>query len=348
MLICAMVKMKLMKAKIVLKFFCFLLVAYGLYWASVEYIFLAHLHPAGVRARLKNEFNRTQVPRDEVDYLILGDSSAFYTINPKLIKKRSYSLAQLGATVAESKKVFKELGVKKINYGVILIQTFIEPHYDEDIWRIFVPQKMMNLSDVISTFCGDFQYDCSFYKKASLTFKYMMYRMHLNGFIGATISFGLTTQIRYDNKAFAEHIKHSIRRNNGHDPSRRNYNFPDKDFFTVYWKNFSKEINPPEAELTALRDLADMVKKYGVNLYVVHPQIYRAESFIDLKKYNDSYKRFLHKQGDLNFYYIDLNDFNVVLDRKYYRDVSHANEDGSRKITQDLIYFIETSFPRSN
>lgn len=336
-----------MRRKVIIKFLCFLLVAYGLYWAAVEFIFLAHLHPAGVRAKLKTEYNLTQVPRDEVDYLILGDSSAFYTINPIMMMQKSYSIAELGASVALSKKMFTEMGIKKINKGVILIQTFIDPHYDEDIWKIFVPQKMMNLSDVYSTFCGDFDTHCSWLKKASLASQYILHRLHLNGSIGATISYGLTTQSRIDTEAFAHHIKFSILRNRGHYPARRTFVLEDKDFYTSYWKNFTKPIAPPETELDALRDLADMVKKYGVNLYVVHPQLYRAESFIDLKAYNDSYRKFLYKKGDLNFYYIDLNEFNVILDRKNYRDVSHLNEDGSTKITKDLLYYLETNYVRA-
>lgn len=335
-----------MRKKVIIKFLCFLLVAYGLYWAAVEFIFLAHLHPAGVRAKLKAEYNLTQVPRDEVDYLILGDSTAFYTINPLLLTPKSYSIAELGASVALSKKNFKEMGIKKINKGVILIQTFIDPHYDEDIWKIFVPQKMMSLSDVFSTFCGDFDSNCSWWKKASLASKFLLHRLHINGSIGMTISYGLTTQSHIDSEGFAKHIKSSIIKHRGHYPARRTFVLEDKDFYTSYWKNFTKPIAPPESELNALRDLAEMVKSYGVNLYVVHPQLYRAESFINLKTYNDSYRKFIYKKGDLNFYYIDFTKFNIVLDRKYYRDVSHLNEDGSTKITQGLLNYLDKNYLR--
>ncbi len=335
-----------MKNKFVYKLFFFLLIAYGLYWSAVEFIFLAHLDPAGLRSKIKSEYIQAQIPKDEVDYLILGDSSAFYSINPMKMGSNSYSAAELGATVALSKKMFQELGIKKINKGVIMIQTFIDPHYDEDIWRIFVPQKIMNLSDILSTFCNDFDNHCTWIKKATLTVKYLKYRLHLNSYIAATISYGLTTQSRIDRAGFERHVRSNVQANRGHSAAKRSFVLEDKGFYTPYLKYFNQPVNPPDSELVALRELAELVKAYGVELYLIHPQLYRAESFIRLEKYNESYRSFLHKKGNLNFHYIDLNEFNVVLDRSHYRDVSHLNEDGSTRITNDLLYVLETKYRR--
>lgn len=329
-----------MKRKIFFRFMLFWIIPFILYWGIVEYLFLPYLQPAGIRARIKNDYIKTMIPKDEIDYLILGDSSAFYTINPARMGSKSYSAAQTGASIYLSKNTFKELNIKKINKGVIVIQTFVAPHYDEDIWKIFVPQKMMDLSDVLSVFCGEFNTSCETQKKYYWSGKYFWHRIHLNAYAASTISYGLSTQFSSNMNGFSEHIKRNLIANHGHYAAKRRY-LGNNDFFAAYWKNFATRIDPPKSELSALKELAGLVKQYGVNLYLVQPQLYRAEKLVDLEKYNKSYKDFITSRNDLSIVYLGYDEFNHILSREHYRDLSHLNEGGANKITDALNSFLE-------
>lgn len=330
-----------MRLKIRLKFLCFLLLSFALYWLAVESIFLPHYHLAGIRAKLKAEYNQTQIPRDEVDYLILGDSSALYALNPMRMGEKSYSAAGPGASVALSTELFKKIGIKKINKGVILMQTFIDPHYDEDLWKIFVPQKIMDSTEVLNFFCGKYTHDCSLFEKYSLHVKYLMHRLHLNGSIVSTIAYGLKSMGLINSNSFINYVKDSILKHHGHYPAPKKFNLDDEEFYSSYWKSFSKKIRPPVSELYALEELAELTKKYGVNLYLIHPQLYRAEKIINLKNYNNSYNDFIHSHGKLNFHYIDFEKMNLVLPKEQYRDISHLNEEGANVLTDEIFNYIE-------
>ena len=309
------------RRKMALKFILFFATMGALYWSSVEYIVYPHLSPSGIRAGLKKKYIETKIPKDEVDYLVLGDSSAFYAINPVILSPNSYSAGQLGVSVAQSRKIF---------------------HYDEDIWKIFVPQGMMSLNDVISSFCIDYNQKCSLWQKATLVGKYVWYRLHMNSHAGSVVSYAITTQSRYPIQGFSKRIAAIIEGNNGHFAAEGQNSLNNDEFFAAYWRSFTKPVRPPKSELLALKELAADVKRYGVKLYVIQPQLYRDEKIIDLKTYNSSYINFLNSDGDLGISYIGYDQFNVILEKKYYRDFSHLNREGANTITQALVKYINS------
>jgi hypothetical protein len=201
---------------------------------------------------------------------------------------------------------------------------------------------MMGLEDVFRTFCVDYGQKCSLWKKITVVGKYFWYRLHINSHAASVVSFAMTTQSRYPINGFSRRVADVIERNNGHYAADKQGNANNDEFFTAYWKGFTQAIHPPKSELLALKELAKDVKRYGVKLYVVQPQVYRDEKIIDLKAYNTSYKDFLNSDKDLGISYIGYEQFNLVLKKDYYRDFSHLNKDGANKITEALQNYINS------
>ena len=316
------------------------MICYLLYWALVEYMVLPYMDPGGIRAIMKNNYIKNVIPRDEVDYLIMGDSTAFYAINPARLSKKSYNAAQPGSSMTLTKNTFANLNIKKINKGIIISQTFINPHYDEDIWKVFVPQKMMGLNDVLDVFC---QKKCSFSEKSYWIIKYFWYRIHLNAYAASTVSYGLSIQFNSSMRGFATHIEENLITHQGHYAAKKKYTLDNNFFYSAYWKNFTKPIDPPTSELQSLKELADLAKLNGIRVFLIQPQLYRAEKMINLQQYTKSYQDFIKSRPDLGIEYIDYKKFNLVLDKSHYRDISHLNENGANKVTDALKYYIENS-----
>lgn len=329
-----------MKNKFFLKFIGVMVLLLVAYWALLEYVIYPKYDLVKIRSSLKRKYVIESIPRDEVDFLILGDSSAFYSINPKRLSLKSYSAAELGASVALVKKTFDELKIKKINKAVVLIQTFISPHYGDDIWEIFVPTGRMNLHEILNFFCSDYDQKCNLIDKGALVVKYYWHKVHFNSGSIATITYAIKNQGHFNFSGFPRHFSENLEKNNGHYPAKRTATLEDPEFFNSYWKDYSTPISPPPFELKALRELAESVHKYGVRLYVLCPQVFRNDSRVDLSKYLASYEKYLRSERSLGINYIGPKNLNLVLDRKHYRDFSHPNEDGANEITDAFSSFV--------
>lgn len=330
-----------MKKKAAFKFLFFWLVLYTVYWLGVEYYVQPYLHSAGIRGRLKVHYIQTQIPKDEVDYLILGDSSALYAINPHFLGAKSYSAAEVGASVSRATQIFQELKIKKINKGVILGQTFIDPHYNEDIWKIFVPQKIMSLGEVLKMYCGSEENLCSSFEKAHYRLKYIWYRMHLNDYAASVINLGIKEHIWIGARRFTRYVKHNYSINKGHYAALSSPPLGNAEFFLSYRKYFQTKINPPPSEIDEIKALEEAVKKYNVKLYIVYPQLYLNDPAIKIDDYKLSYMNFMSQLSSSSLVILTPSQINIPYQRSHFRDFNHLNENGAKLFSKKLKMILE-------
>lgn len=330
-----------MNRKTSLKVFLISLISFLTYWSFVEYLVIPKLFPIGKRAQIKRDYNYSQIPKDQLGYIIIGDSSALYSINPLSLNNNSYSAAELGSSVAESRKLLSKLNIKKINNGIILMQTFIPPHYDEDIWNISVTMKLMNLHDVLDIFCGELEKNCNLNMRAYYRFKYLWTHLHLNSHIFVTMGYAIKEKLWQDTKRYHDYLRSTIYENNGHFGVKSSKVLEDHEFYMPYHKYFKQSISPPPTELSELVELEKIAQSHNTKLIVVFPQFFQETKNIDLALYSKSYRDFIKKNVNSKIIFIGADDIKIDYKRRHFRDFNHLNQDGAIFFTKALSEYLE-------
>ncbi len=322
-----------------------ILLVYIIYFLYLHFFAYPSDNVFSIRTAIKNHYNHHSIP-SEVDYLVLGDSSGLYSINPTLLSPNSYSASALAETAYKSHQTLTSLSNTKIKKGILITQTFISSHYDEDIWKIHVPIGILNFEDVVLLHCGVSQENCNKYDLFKIGLKFVVTKLYLTGYSlqAATTSVKSFFEVKHINAK--QDFIDNITNNHGHYASPISLVLKRYQFLGPFYKDFQDDLPaPPSADLYYFKKIIAHAKNLGLNVYYVITPM--CTNFInsDNSKYNRSLNNIIYQIKDENFKIIDGRSFNAQLDVTEYVDFNHLNEKGAIKFSKYLSDLLTNSLP---
>lgn len=328
---------------IILKHTAPVVLVYLIYFFTMEFYIYPYDNYLSVRTKLKKQYNSLKIP-NEVDYLVLGDSTALYSIQPRLLTPASYSAATLATSAMKTFEELLSLGDIKISKGIILTQTFTEAHYDEDLWKILIPAKIINLDQLYLLMCNKNKSDCNNIEKINLSIKYFTSKLHLSMYSFQTLKGFLKNIIPNEFRISDDLYFKILVENNGSYSSPSSIKIRTYDFLAPYNQLFKhKQSKPPKIEISYIYDIINYAAKRKLNVfYVITPL---ASNFMNSSadKYDEGLEEVLKNIKASNFIIVNGRKFQKDLFRSDFTDYSHLNEEGAKKFTLYLSQLLNSS-----
>ena len=301
----------------------------------VKVVLLHYFDMPGIKIAQKEIYISKYIPRNEIDYLVLGDSATLYQISPVSFGNYSFSAAQIAAPVYLLKKYYDQMNIKVIKKGVIIGVTFIDNHYNKDIWKIIAPNNLLALDEIEQMFC--LYEKCNFFKKTQFKMKYFQSKYLLDDDIWSTLSFGIKLQNFSHLKNYNERILLHYRRNHGSYAANKGWIASGSDFYAPYRESFSKRSTPPKSEIILLQNFVNELTSKGINVYLVLPYYYRLNRNLNLKDYESNYDQLISKLKSPLLKIVNTRQSKFDLELKFFSDFNHLNEEGAVIFSKKII-----------
>ena len=331
-----------------LKFISYIFVpfifVYSLYFSLLDFYIYPHYNLFSARALIKKTYLEKTLP-SEVDYLVIGDSSGMYSVNPLILSENSFNMANVAQTAYFTYKKLIANSQLKINKGIIITQTFIPDHYNEDIWSVLIPIGEMNLTDVLNMYCHQSAESCSFGKKFELVTKYFSHKLYLTT---QSLSDMAKFFAQFPNDGHQEKLKYFkmfIAQNRGHYSSPVYAKSNIDEIETSWRKNFSTSITEyPASEKKYLNLISKWAREKNVPLFFfVSPLATFVYPQFDTTEYSKSIQTILSQVDIPQKRIINSQKFKKLFIEEDFVDINHINEDGARKNTLALKNVLVTS-----
>ncbi len=311
---------------------------YAIYFILLNQWVYPHYNVFSARTLIKSRYNREAIPKI-VDYLIIGDSSALYSLNPKEISPLSFSASNLAASVYSSYKTLKSLNQIVITRGIIIGQTFTQKHYQEDLWEIMVPTNQLHLSEIVDMFCLHSTRSCSFNQKLFLTTKYYFSKFYLTSHSFNEFIEFLKTFLESDNEKKIHYFEEFITKNNGHYASPSSSLTNHQELISSWGKSFKKNINgTPSSELFYLSKVIEYAKEHHVALYFIGaPLAPLPELAQSYPVYRQQVSEFLSKINLQGLKFISPDETNYHMNINDFVDINHLHQDSAKKFTKIVV-----------
>ena len=296
-----------------------------LYWLIIEIWVYKNGNLFSIRTQEIYKLN-SYVRDQKHDYLIIGDSTCLYNIVPKVLSESSRSYCLIGSSLYLTKKVLKSQDFSKVQKGIIITQTFIDDHYDSDLWDLLIPNEIVKFKDVLLT---------SNEPSLILNFtNYLLSKLHLTESSLNNLKQRLSmSDFDFDN--YRSNFPTSVQEANGHFPTR-NRKLSEQEFYAPK-ENYSHEIAPPEIERSSLAYILNEAGKYNLPVFFVRtPRLKDSTS----TTYDSSVISYLKSFNDSNLKIID-GSYYPALKKADFVDVSHLSGEGAEKYTQHLKIELE-------
>lgn len=310
-----------------------LLLLYLLYFFSMQFYFYPKANPRVARALAS--FDHARLYRYKfVDYLILGDSTSLYGIIPKALTPNSSSFSMIASSLYSTSKILDQATSIKVNKGIILTQTFIRDHYDQDVWGLFVPTNLYTYNETLSLLCDQSQ--CKWNEALLINLKYALARAYLSdmstGYFREQIDY---LNLRYDK--LYDRFLNVLKENNGHYVRRGTLLSSREMFLLPYFKHFSGPMpSIPSSESRSLTNLIKFAREQKVKIYYVIMPTAAGAMGVSTAVYRQSVKSYLSQFSGPHFEIVDTSDFESQLTLNDFWDFSHLNSYGARKFTHYL------------
>ncbi|MBC7711770.1 MAG: hypothetical protein H7177_00425 [Rhizobacter sp.] len=320
-----------------LKVFLPIFIPLCVYYFLVNHFIYPKGSPKSTRALASLNYIES-VKNTEVDYLVMGDSTAVYGINPAGLSKNSQSVSMIASPVYTAYKILEKLENIKINKGILLTQTFIYDHYDLDIWGYFVPNKIYSFNDVLTIFCLEKKPACTIFEKLDIGTKYLLARAYLNSYALDEIQDRLKYRDRNYAGMYAAYSK-ILRDNKGFFKKKRRELAERSVFLEPLREHFSMPLGSvPPAEIIYLRKIITYAKERHIPLYyiIMPTAAYALDRGGATEPYRQSLKEFLKDDIGPDMQLVDTLPMEHLLNLGDFWDFNHVNDLGARKIESFL------------
>ena len=318
---------------------CFLV--YFLYFTVERYYIYPRTNIHSSKLIIKNHYIQKSIP-SVVDFLVLGDSSGLYAINPTFFSEQSYSAANVGGTIFSSYNTLTSLFHIQITKGILLTQTFIREHYDEDIWSTLVPSRQIELKEIFELLCMHELTSCSLITKIKLTFNYYASFFYLNSEATSQLSNFIRNINDLNLSNLTNWYRENIEKNHGHYASPVYKSLSDRNFKAPYINFFSKNIPEiPKAEIEYLHKIAQFANQRKIKLYFVIAPLETRTQGNEESKYQIDLNKILKLVAAEGYIIIDGNAFSDQLSKDDFIDFNHLNKRGADKFSRHLAMKIK-------
>lgn len=317
----------MIRVKIILKILTFIFIfLFGYFFLMKKYVYPNHLFSI----RAIETYNRGFETLVESDYLVTGDSTAFYSIDPRGISPDSQSRALLASPLLMTEKQLRSLDLTKIKKGLVLTQTFIDEHYHSDIWGLLVPNNLITLEDIELLTNSNQKMSV----KISNFVNYILARLYLN-------EESMLALINYVNlpqkhSGYQENLRIRLNQTAGYlaeDPEKKLKN---EQFMLPFFSHFSRPVSPPAGEINAFKKILAQLQARGLKVYFVKTPMAFEQTNVDIKIYQASVDEILKNLSSPNLIVVDGWNWGRQLDRADFIDFSHLNKNGAEKFSHFL------------
>ena len=331
--------MKISQSK--LKFICSIFVpffvAYACYFSLLDFYVYPKYNLFSARALIKKTYLEKSMP-NEVDYLIIGDSSGMYSINPLVLSENSFNMANVAQTAYFTYKKLIANSKIKIKKGIIVTQTFIPDHYNEDVWSVLIPIGEMSLADVLDMYCPNFADECSVGKKIELISKYFSHKLYLTPHALSDLAKFIDQYPQDNRQDKLNYFENFIAEHRGHYSSPIETKSSQEEIESSWKKNFSTSVvDVPSSEKKYLDLISKWANERSVPLYFfITPLASLVFPQFDTNEYSKSIQAILAQVEIPQRRIIDSKSFKKLFIEDDFVDIDHINEDGARKNTLAL------------
>jgi len=310
------------------------LVIYFFYFLAMDFYFYPYANPRAARAQASVDYARFYASRD-VHYLVLGDSSSLYGIIPKNLPGNSVSFSMIAASLFSSAKILEQVKNLKIKKSIILTQSFINDHYDQNVWGLFVPMRIYSYAETLNLLCGS--NECSWSDYFLINLKYAMAKCYLSDM---SINYFRERMEQLDmkyNRRFYNNYMLLLKEGNGHFTRKGSFESSREKFLLPYLESFSRPIQTiPEIEFISLKKILQFASDQNVLVYYVIMPTAATALGVSTEAYRNSIKSRLRPFESANFIILDASDYEKQLTIGDFWDYSHLNNYGARKFTEHL------------
>lgn len=312
---------------------------YILYFSFIKYFLYAYVDRSAIFARLLHE-RSLNFKSQNVEYIILGDSTALTSIMPTTFSDNSISLTHLAASLKNSLSTLQNLSDTNIEKSIILVQSFVPDHYDLDLWRLLVPLDLIDYPQVEELLCSLDRKDCDYIKRVKLFIKFLSAKFYLNQYPLRATSLYLK---RYSeiNFNYYEDIEKILDENRGFSAFPPEATVPKILFMRPYVLNYKNPITIPRSEIENIEKLINYAKKLKKNIYYIRAPTAGPALNISIDEYNKSIDSYFNDFQNNGLIYLTSEEFEKTLTPKDFFDFNHLNRDGARKFSQYLKAKIE-------
>lgn len=271
----------------------------------------------------------------ELDYLVIGDSTAYYGIDPDYLPGYSFSISQTASTTYSNYKSLIQLENVKIKKGIIITQSFIEDHYKFDVWGLYIPNKALDLNDTLNIFCGERRDHCFSWEKAFYSLKYYQSKFLLNPYtLRLLYEWGEMGFPQYEGIFYG--FLESITIHKGF--FNKNNTAPTRDLFLApYNLNFNRAIPSfPVSEIEYFKKIIEYAKEHNIKLYYVMLPTAASIYQLSLDEYEKSLFNIIGPLQSDHFEIVNMRGVEGEFVREDFWDFNHLNSNGVRKLKKHL------------
>lgn len=311
------------------------LLVYAAYFLFMEQFIFPLGSPKSTRIFVAMEHARLYKNK-AVDFLVMGDSTALYGIDPAQLSADSLSVSMVASPVYSTWRMLQSLEDIKIKRAIVMTQTFIYDHYDLDVWGVFVPNKVYLFKDVMNLFCMEKISECSQWERFKLGAKYFLARAHLTSHALRQ----LWEWMESDGRRF--HNMHGsfldmLKRKRGFFEKDRTALASSSIFLAPFREHFSRPVVfVPAAEKIYLSRILELAQQRGIKIYFVIAPFAATQLGVSTLAYRTSVKNILREFVGENFIIVDSTPVEKELKLEEFWDFSHLNSLGTAKMGKFL------------
>jgi hypothetical protein len=270
--------------------------------------------------------------RNDVDYIIIGDSTGLHNIRPKKLTVQADNLCLSGASLLDTYTVLKRINIKKVRKGIILSTSFYaSSHYDKHLWERFISTDFYSFSEL-----------WDLYKSSALTGTFPSSELSLPAFVlkvaisklylfPDAIKAFASFPIRFIKKRKTElYFKNTIAKENGYLPHPVAYPVPAELYDESYRSFYSHPFVIDGTDLFYLKKIIEFSKNEGLKLYILSPILADKVRKLNAKPFEDSFseyfKKFVQNEQGVEFIILPVSDKS-----EDFFDFNHLNEIGADK-----------------
>lgn len=324
------------KTKLKLRMFLFTSLLFCFYYVVCEFLIFPKVDPMSVA--IQTTYHRAEnILNGPMDFLIVGDSTAQFNINPLELSGKSISIATVASPLSISLKVLlKQIDSLKVQH-ILIMNSFSSRHYDSDLWDYLYLNNKVTIPEIMSLKCD--LHTCNFLEKTLIYLKAIQYRLHLTErsltaflkLIQYFIRSPLVSEVSKDR--LEDSYETMLAKNKGHHPKDKS----DSNELINFTNSLcSSESYPREYDLWQLKLLLEKAEIMKTKITYILPILYDSSREVNCKKYLQNIKNKLEPLKKRGLIIIDVAQETAIFKQDDFLNFQHLDKNGAIKLTKLL------------
>lgn len=274
-----------------------------------------------------------------VEYLVVGDSTAYKNIQPLLISPESYSLAVPGSSSMDIYNLLLRIDLSKITKGLIITNSFINTkHYGRDYWSRMIMFGFYNFNQFIKNYEIGIKNNIfpNNYSKSNYIFQFLKTKLLFNSRAAQAIWYAPASfQLK---ESVGSTIQDKMKINHGYlenPTSAKSANF-----FKAYYGHYIYDFNVSITDDFYFKQILKLMHSKNIQVYFVQPPLAEIDNtFVKVSNYQEGLKTYMENLHNFfpNFHFYQSN---LKLKSKAFFDFYHLNSIGSKKFSHELHHLL--------